>query len=499
MSMKKVLLAALYGLVLGLIFNYADMLWLLGFVALVPFLFIIYKNELNLKRALLLGWSFGFAYFGTVLVWAWHTLPLDWLGIESTIFALFSVAIFWGSVSLLFGLFIGLWAAGLQVAKKKLSSPVSLLIVAPLLWVLLEFAGTFGFSILTYGDGVLIGPHFSAGFVGYMLAANGPVLQLAKFGGVYLLSFVVVFVNCFAYWTILHAKMRKHRLIIAGIVVVLVVTPLALSQMTTSTTEGEPLSVALVHTHFPPAFSRSPEDVDERMRTYIGMLESITRSSREPDIVIFPEDARLISTLLASNRVDEFIGQRFEDQEVLVIDSARVEISPDESRSRMFYYNTKTKEISNTDKLFLAPQGEYIPFLYSAISRLVGQGKIITALTESRSYTAGDGVLTVPIHDTAIGGLFCSDVFSPVFYGNVTRSGAEVLLNVASQSWFHNSNTLYTQVRRVAQVRAVENNRYFVQASNFSPSFVISNTGEVLYESAWEGNELSYQEVYPIK
>jgi apolipoprotein N-acyltransferase len=44
---------------------------------------------------------------------------------------------------------------------------------------------------------------------------------------------------------------------------------------------------------------------------------------------------------------------------------------------------------------------------------------------------------------------------------------------------------IYSQMQNVAKVRAVENDRWFVQSANMSPAFVLDNHGEVIAESEW--------------
>ena len=92
-----------------------------------------------------------------------------------------------------------------------------------------------------------------------------------------------------------------------------------------------------------------------------------------------------------------------------------------------------------------------------------------------------------------IGGLLCSDLFSPYLYRSLVREqGAEVLVNLANHFWFHSSRTLFWKMVQMARVHAVWNRRTLIISNNMSPSLVIGPMGETVAESPWGGRGVMY-------
>jgi len=74
-------------------------------------------------------------------------------------------------------------------------------------------------------------------------------------------------------------------------------------------------------------------------------------------------------------------------------------------------------------------------------------------------------------------GSICSENISPYLFGNAVRSGSTVLINIASHAPFNGSPLLSRQTVAVNSVRALENGRYFIRASNYDKSYIISDVG----------------------
>lgn len=484
-------------LALGFAFNYSEFLWLVGFIALVPLFFAIDRYGSSLMRVFLLGWGFGAVFLGVVLFWFWNTLPLDWFGITDITFSIFTVFISWSFVTATLSSFIGLFALLFRALK---GGAVRNLLLAPSLWVLSEFLRTFGFSILTAGPGSISGPHFSVGFLGYLLANNSIILSLSTFGGVYTLSGFVVLVNILLYQlaTDRSVSIKRVACVSMGILATIALYALPHYLHVEGSTPAQEISVAVLHTAFEPSLAMSQNESKRRFSILKGLIERIPADDMEPDIIVLPEDSRFLFTLFASGKAKEFFDGLFGDREVLIIDSSRVRDASGTVRSRMFYFNTKTGQVATADKLFLVPQGEYIPYLYDLIASVVGRSDAVEAFSKNRSYQRGEEVRPVSFKDISVGGLFCSDVLSPVFYEDLVGQGADVLVNVASQSLFHGSRILYGQVQNIAKVRAAEHHRYFIQASNGSPSFILDSRGSIVAESSRETPSVLYGKV-PIR
>lgn len=489
--------AFLSALALGIVYDYALFLWPLGFVALIPFFFVVDRFSGSLKQTFLVGWIFGATFIGTALVWFWATLPLDWLGIEGAFWGVLTVFYVWGLLSAMLALFIAGFAVLFKVFPQSM---LRALVFAPLVWVLCEYLRTFGFFVLEFGPGSDFGPHFTMGSLGYLLSNNSHFLALSSLGGVYILSATVVLINGVVYELLVSTRPfwgRVWRVALVGVVLgIFSLAPIALPAYGNEQDAKKTLSIAVLHTSFDPHLTISDEEFSRRFETLKDMLSQIPKNESGIDIVVLPEDSRFIKTLIARNEAKIFFEAIFGDREILVIDSSRVEDAQGNVVQQLFALNTKTGVIQTAEKKFLLPHGEYLPYLTQVAFTLVGKNDLVAALNKNRSYRSGKDVEALEFKDLSIGALFCSDVLTPVFYNKLADEGVDVFINLASQSWFHGSRIINNQIQNIAAVRAAENNLPFIQASNGSPSFILDERGEVEAESGWEGSSIIYKTLY---
>ena len=190
----------------------------------------------------------------------------------------------------------------------------------------------------------------------------------------------------------------------------------------------------------------------------------------------------------------------FGNREVLIVDSTRIAQNPGEAvKLEFFYVNVKTGEFFRSDKQFLVPHGEYLPFLSDKLLRMSGLKEWADGFRAERGYGKGGDVKTVDFKGFKVGATACSEIMSVSLNRNIVDLGSAFIINAASHSLFNGSKVLYDQTINNAKVRAVENNRYFVHASNFVPSFVLDNTGQIIAESEWYKDNILYEDVGIIK
>ncbi len=95
-----------------------------------------------------------------------------------------------------------------------------------------------------------------------------------------------------------------------------------------------------------------------------------------------------------------------------------------------------------------------------------------------------------------IGSLLCSDLLSPSLYRTLShREGAQILVNLANQFWFHHSHTLYWKTVQMARVHAIQNRSPFILANNAAPSFALDRRGNFIAESDWGKTKALYVSV----
>ncbi|MEK7647228.1 MAG: apolipoprotein N-acyltransferase [Patescibacteria group bacterium] len=503
MCMKKIEITPIISaLALLLSFNY-PVFWSVGLFALVPFLVWIYKAE-NWKKVFIWGLVFGFIFMGGVISWFWSAYPLDWAGIDSAFAAISPIFFIWSLSATVFALFIALWAVAFWRLKRNSAAD---LFIAAFLWIIFEYARSWAFSIFWAGSGALIGAHWSLGFLGYILANNAALLQLAGMGGVYLLSFVVVLLNILVYgvWHLWHKgffSLLKNKIIavFALLLIVIVISGVNYFLLNSAGSE-ERITAALLTTNVPAVFGSSLEERGVKIEQLYEFLDRESSGLKNVDLLVFPESSGFINAVSGLTG-SLFLKMLLGEDEKLVIDSSPVKVVDKEDiYSRMYYLNTKKSgETFNDyyDKLFLMPYGEYIPYFAEIFARVVGYSEWVQDFIRIRGFSGGDAVSLGEFRGIKIGALFCSETISPALYRELASKGAEVLVSVSSYAVFHGSPLHFQQLLAMAKVRAVENNRYFLQASNFAPSFVIDNHGRLLQSSVRGQDSVLYGNIEVI-
>ncbi|PKN06570.1 MAG: apolipoprotein N-acyltransferase, partial [Deltaproteobacteria bacterium HGW-Deltaproteobacteria-7] len=168
----------------------------LGFIAWISFvpLFIALRDVSSLRRALFLGWITGLSACTGILYWIayvivnYGNLPL-YLGVMIMLL-----------LACYLSIYFALFAAGIVYLRKK----VPLYLVAPVLWVCLEYAKSKLFTGFPWEN------------LGYSQFSNIFFIQSADIAGVFGISFLIILLNV-AFFEII-AQRTKKSFVLATIV-----------------------------------------------------------------------------------------------------------------------------------------------------------------------------------------------------------------------------------------------------------------------------------------
>ncbi|HEV7797677.1 MAG TPA: hypothetical protein VGO73_05960, partial [Pyrinomonadaceae bacterium] len=178
-----------------LIISFPDFnLWPLAWIGLVPLLLVVTRKP-QTSRCFLLGWLFGSVFFYGSCYWLTYSM-VHTGGIP----AVFAFALLIPGAVLL-GIFPGIFALALARALRKWGPAA--LFLAPLYWAALEWI-----RLETTGQ------LWNA--VGYSQAYHPGLIQSARWGGVYLVGFLIVAVNASIAFAFLNRSL-KGSLIAAGV------------------------------------------------------------------------------------------------------------------------------------------------------------------------------------------------------------------------------------------------------------------------------------------
>ena len=127
--------------------------------------------------------------------------------------------------------------------------------------------------------------------------------------------------------------------------------------------------------------------------------------------------------------------------------------------------------VSRYDKVNLVPFGEFVPWPLGAVTAKFS--------TEAGDFVPGNAVVVSPIGRHREGTFICYESAFPGYVRQFAKSGAEVLFTISNDSWFGKSQARYQHLSMV-RMRAAENHRWIVRATNDGVSAVVDPAGRVV-------------------
>jgi len=430
-------LAALSAVLLILTFPGMNWNWLAP-LALAPLLYAAAKEERPWRR-FLLGEAAGFVYWFGVCYWIQFVLAYHGAMGEAAgwgLFVLFSVA-----KALHMAVFT--WLAGYVMEK-----PYAIPAVAAL-WVGIERThGDLGFAWMALGN---------AG-----IDMEVP-MRLAPWVGVYGLSFVFVMLSV-ALVLVLLRRPRRQLLWLAALPVMLLLPALPKAAEGTETAVVMQPNIDLER-----SWSRRSIDRTVDRFAYESMEAAIEAGGPPASLILWPEVpapfyygtdphfraaadnlARLTRTAFIFGTV-AYTGAR------QPLNSAQL-VTP------------AGKPGPRYDKINLVPFGEFIPPLFGFVNRIT---------SEAGDFVPGTKIVLMPVNGHRAGVFICYESVFPNFVRRFADQGAEVLVNLSNDGYFGHSAARYQHLL-IVRMRAAENRRWILRATNDGLSAAIDPAGRVL-------------------
>jgi apolipoprotein N-acyltransferase len=373
---------------------------------------------------------------------------------------LFLIAAAWG---VLIGTFT--WIVN-RLARRSISLAC---LGAPFVWVTFEFARAHLPEI-----------SFPWNLLGYPTSANLALLQLTSVTGIYGLSFVVAGFNAVLAWSDSAANPapRKRLLFltvcIGAILGVMAAGPKFVPNVAaTHYARAVQLDFPEVEEYPADWFERHAQELDEVDRI------SLAPSVHHPDLLIWPEapapfsfqDSRFVrrAASLAIRFGHPYIAGVVEWKRRA---GTAGETSMEPYNSALLF-DADGKRVFSYDKIHLVPFGEYEPF--PLIHRVV-----TNVSSEVGGFRKGSSYSVAQFRGGYSLGIFIC--YEAIYAGEVRRfaaNGAHLLVNISNDGWFGRS-AAPEQHLRMARVRAVENRRWLVRATNNGYTASVDPYGRIL-------------------
>lgn len=260
-----------------------------------------------------------------------------------------------------------------------------------------------------------------------------------------------------------------EKLLALGTASVLVISAFALKESTWAEALGEELDVVLVQGAIPQEIKWQR---DQRLAT-MEIYSELTQPYWNSDLVLWPETAIPSLYQTAGDFLQRITEDRTDSDAIFMSGLA---YQDQETRN---YYNSILL-IDDQHRFYhkhqLVPFGEYLP-LRSLL------GNVLQFLQIPMSdFSAGDEDMKVIATDKAILGM---SICYEDAYGTQMRKSlpeAEILINVSNDAWFGDSLAPHQHLQ-IARMRAMENRRYLLRATNTGISAIIDPRGKIIAQS----------------
>jgi apolipoprotein N-acyltransferase len=448
---------------------------------LAPLLWAILSSDVveskrPLRRAFLLGYVCGVLWYMGNCYWVRDTM-LRYGDMPTGAPTLLLLAF-----SLVLGLYFGLFGVGVMMVREAAGKQGPALIAAPFLWVALDLAASRVTSV----------PWDQ---LGYSQVDNALVNQLAPITGVYGITFLLVAVNALIAGGFVG---RRTRLLASGFLLALLgfagiiyqprnalaSATAVLVQPNLDVAGDNDWSAAALWGQHIAEFRRLVDDSLTTKKAFIAGIPQTGAPSAQmipppnpthPNLVVWPE-APAFSFMESDARFRETMSSiAKEEQAPLIVGGYGMDFSEAENRwsdyNSAMVFGADGIRVGRYDKIHLVPFGEYVPFQdYLTFARKL-TGKV-------SSFSRGTQRGSFRLNGHYYGVFICYEAVFADEVRHFAQLGAEVLVNISDDGWYGDTSAPWQHLN-MARMRAVENRRWLLRATNNGITAVIDPYGRV--------------------
>ena len=412
-------------------------------------------------QAFFLAYASGILWYAGTCYWIYNTMHQ--YGGLSVPFALLALLLF----CLYLGLYHGLFGLLLSLAVGPGRDNRIVFLAAPFFWVAVELART-----LVTG--------FPWNLLGTAQVDNISLSRITIWTGVYGVSFEIMLVNVAVGAAFLVRKKKRSTLLIAALVAAgvlqagrLVDAPAALADRT----------AFLVQENIPVDANWTRDTFERSLRDLIDLsvktaLKAVPDSNAvKPHLIVWPESPAPFFT--SDPLFREPVSQMARDAHNWVVTGAIGNIpamhsgaSASEVFNSAVLVSPSGEWTARYDKIHLVPFGEYLPF-----PRLFAFAGGLTK--EVGSFQTGASRAPLEAGGERLGTFICYESVFPGEVREFANQGAQVLVNLSNDGWYGDSGA-YAQHLNQTRMRAIENDRWILSATNTGVTASIDPYGRVV-------------------
>ena len=469
----KILLPIISGILLTISFPKFGFSTII-YVSLIPLFLSL--SKIKFKETILASFLSGLTFFIFSLIWLVNVIQYTENNLED--FGIFFGYLFLSSYCALFFIPFGViakWCFDKWLGFSLLKN-IQIMISLTFLWVSLEFLRGQLFT------------GFPWNFLGISQYLNPSIIQIASFGGVSIVSAIIVWMNLGVFITlkqyllgINNKKYRPHYEFMIGIIPIALSISFGIQSIFSSNSnDHKKFSIALIQPNINQKEINSLKTnmINNKLLSesiYLKMSEQVDRVLTNPniDLLVLPETSLdyFNSDFYKRKLIDKVVKKT-----TLLAGSSYFEINNKDQikfyNSSILYNDISQNKISTKYfKQHLVPFGEYLPFINS-LKKLVP--------LENTNFSSGKKSTIFRVKDLpSFSVLICfEDVFSELAK-NAVANNAKWIINQTNDGWFDPSSQSEQHLSH-AVFRCVENNIPMVRACNTGVSCIIDKKGRIV-------------------
>jgi len=429
-----------------------------------PALLYLLQRHQSPRQALISGYSFGLGFWGAGVSWVY--VSIHTYGNASPLLAGVLTGLFVMALALLFALQGWLFARLARRADRQW-------LTFSAVWVGFEWLRSWlltGFPWL---------------YLGYA-ALDTPLEPWAPLSGVWGLSLLLMLLATGLVQSLLE---RRGQPLIPGLLLCLasLFLPAAWTQ---PMDETPPLKVALIQPNIPQLQKWLPSQLEPILQLQIRL----SRQHPDADLLIWPETAIPATFNRAAPLLGPFLDQLDHRGTALISGFPYAEADPDRPLGQRFH-NSLGLFSAGSDlyhKQRLVPFGEYVPLEQQLRGIIDFFNLPMSSFSLPEDHTA-------PLQwgDLKIAPAICYEIAYPQLVSRLSRQSA-LILTVSNDTWFGRS-IAPEQHLQIARMRALENGRWVVRATNNGYTALIDPQGKISQQAPLDRATTLAGEVIPTQ
>jgi apolipoprotein N-acyltransferase len=451
-------------------------LYFLSWVAVVPLLYALLRGRggegemfdsegrslrpFTLWQGFLIAWVCGIIWYLGTCYWVYPVMNnYGKLPAPVAVLITLGYGLIMGVHHGIFGLLIVLMARRSSVGNRR---P---LLLAPFFWVAVELMRD-----------RIIGVPWNP--LGGSQVDNIPFARIAQTTGVYGLSFAIMLVNCAFVAALLLYGQRRKNLLISAVAAAIALqigvfakpAPFVATQQAVLVQENVPL---LDQPEWTPRY------FDQTISSLARLSVDASKprpAPENPGLIIWPESPAPF--FIADPRLQQWLVATAQDTNSYLIVGSLGEMPAVGGSDKQQLLNSalvmdpRGNMVGRYDKIHLVPYGEYVPyqnllFFASKLTREVGD------------FARGTDRKVFDLNGTHVGVFICYESIFPNEVREFTANGAQVLINISDDLWYGETGAP-AQHLQMARMRAVENHRWILLATNNGTTASIDPFGRVV-------------------